>query len=128
MPGAVVVRPLFSEKLRVPSLHVIGDRDLIKKVAALCLHNIGFSRGIMFFLWRMRRDHILLLALRLSVVLYGNMSDCVALLQWSHRLAETFESPVVITHPRGHVVPRLEGDSLATLRGFLEARLHESAL
>ena len=51
-----------------------------------------------------------------------------ALWQWSEQLAETFENPVIIRHPRGHVVPRLEGDSLATLRAFLEARLQESSL
>ena len=49
-------------------------------------------------------------------------------MQWSIKLADTFENPVIITHPRGHVVPRLEGDSLARLRAFLEARLQDAAL
>ena len=34
-PGAAVARPLFTEKLRLPSLHIIGERDQIKKVQPL---------------------------------------------------------------------------------------------
>ncbi len=48
--------------------------------------------------------------------------------QWSHKLMDTFENPTLITHPRGHVIPALEGDSLEKLRSFLMARQQDSAL
>ena len=105
-PGAAVVRPLYTQKLQLPSLHIIGDRDHVRKVVLACMpcilvHSLESDRAQR--MWRV-------------------------LLQWSEQLAETFENPVIIRHPRGHVVPRLEGDSLATLRAFLEARLQESSL
>ncbi|EEH59203.1 uncharacterized protein MICPUCDRAFT_56871 [Micromonas pusilla CCMP1545] len=40
----------------------------------------------------------------------------------SERLASEFADPVIVTHERGHVVPRLERDALATARNFLAAR------
>ncbi|CAL8463976.1 g3511 [Coccomyxa elongata] len=48
--------------------------------------------------------------------------------KWSHKLMDTFDNPLLITHPRGHVVPALEGESLEKLRSFLMARQQESAL
>ncbi|EIE18954.1 hypothetical protein COCSUDRAFT_59879 [Coccomyxa subellipsoidea C-169] len=48
--------------------------------------------------------------------------------KWSHKLMDTFENPTLITHPRGHVIPALEGDSLEKLRSFLMARQQDSAL
>ena len=46
----------------------------------------------------------------------------------TNHLIEAFNSPLVISHPRGHVVPGLQGDDLARLRAFLEARAVEAAL
>jgi hypothetical protein len=46
----------------------------------------------------------------------------------SRRLASAFVNPVVVEHPRGHVIPSLEGGDLATLRAFLEARRAGSSL
>jgi hypothetical protein len=35
-----VAQPLFSQKLQLPSLHIIGERDQIKKVAPACLSGL----------------------------------------------------------------------------------------
>ncbi|BDA49317.1 probable esterase OVCA2 [Coccomyxa sp. Obi] len=47
--------------------------------------------------------------------------------QWSHQLADTFVDPVVITHPKGHIVPALAGEKLQILRSFLMACQQDSA-
>ena len=39
--------------------------------------------------------------------------------------ARCFVNPVVAKHPRGHVVPRLEGDAAETVREFFLARIRE---
>jgi hypothetical protein len=39
-----------------------------------------------------------------------------------------FENPLMIQHPRGHVIPALEAEKLEVIRAFLKARLRESAL
>jgi hypothetical protein len=39
-----------------------------------------------------------------------------------------FVEPLVIKHPRGHVIPALANESLATLRSFLSACAAESSL
>ena len=49
-------------------------------------------------------------------------------LQYSLKLAELFQNPVVITHRRGHVVPGLEGEQLQMLHSFLQARMQDSTL
>jgi hypothetical protein len=36
-----------------------------------------------------------------------------------------FANPIVIFHPRGHVIPRLEGPQLAVLSAFFSAMLQE---
>lgn len=64
--------------------------------------------------------------LTLHVLLNAPTLVCSA--QWSHNLMNTFENPTLITHPRGHVIPALEGDSLEKMRSFLKARLQDSAL
>jgi hypothetical protein len=38
----------------------------------------------------------------------------------TNHLIEAFDDPVVINHPRGHVIPPLVGEDLAKLRTFLE--------
>lgn len=48
--------------------------------------------------------------------------------QWSHKLMDMFENPVMIQHPRGHVVPSLEGEKLEVVRAFLTAWLQDSAM
>ncbi|KIZ03275.1 hypothetical protein MNEG_4681 [Monoraphidium neglectum] len=40
-------------------------------------------------------------------------------------LVRKFANPIVIFHPRGHVIPRLEGPQLAVLRAFFSAMLQE---
>ncbi len=49
-------------------------------------------------------------------------------MQYSLKLAELFQNPVVITHRRGHVVPGLEGEQLQMLHSFLQARMQDSTL
>lgn len=39
----------------------------------------------------------------------------------SVNLVRQFDSPIVICHPRGHVIPNLQGPQLAVLRAFLES-------
>lgn len=39
------------------------------------------------------------------------------------QVARKFYTPVVIVHPRGHVVPALAGPHLAVLRAFLSSFL-----
>ncbi|CAL8464192.1 g3727 [Coccomyxa elongata] len=39
--------------------------------------------------------------------------------QWSDQLVNTFVDPVVIRHPKGHIVPALAGEKLQILRSFL---------
>ena len=46
----------------------------------------------------------------------------------SRRLAGAFVNPVVLEHGRGHVMPALPPEGVATLRAFLEARLVGSSL
>jgi len=46
----------------------------------------------------------------------------------SRRLAGAFANPVVLEHGRGHVMPALPPEGLATLRAFLEARRAGSSL
>ena len=46
-PGAAVARPLFTEKLRLPSLHIIGDRDQIRKVHLGCMCWVCLSRDLL---------------------------------------------------------------------------------
>lgn len=41
----------------------------------------------------------------------------------SVNLVRQFASPVVIFHPRGHVIPHLEGPQLAVLRAFFQSML-----
>ena len=48
--------------------------------------------------------------------------------QSSLRLAELFVKPLVLMHPRGHVIPALSGEPLDTLRSFLTARAADSNL
>ncbi|KAK9843632.1 hypothetical protein WJX81_000221 [Elliptochloris bilobata] len=48
--------------------------------------------------------------------------------QWSLQLAELFMKPLVLMHPRGHIIPALTDESIATLRSFLSARAAESSL
>lgn len=48
--------------------------------------------------------------------------------QWSLELADMFVEPLVISHPRGHVIPALADEPLATLRAFLSACAAESSL
>ena len=40
--------------------------------------------------------------------------------QMTNHLIEAFDAPLVINHPRGHVIPQLVGEDLANLRRFLE--------
>ena len=37
-------------------------------------------------------------------------------------LIECFEHPVVVTHPRGHVIPQLPPPDLERVRAFLQAQ------
>lgn len=60
----------LDQPIACPALHVIGDRDYVKKYA--------------------------------------------------YQLYNAFEEPCLITHPRGHVIPRLQGEQLEALRSFLE--------
>ncbi len=46
----------------------------------------------------------------------------------SRRLAGAFLNPVVLEHGRGHVMPALPPEGVATLRAFLEARMVGSSL
>ncbi|KAK9813275.1 hypothetical protein WJX72_011766 [[Myrmecia] bisecta] len=46
-------------------------------------------------------------------------------LKYSKLLAKLFKDPIVIMHPRGHVIPALKGDSLETMRSFLQT--HQQA-
>lgn len=46
----------------------------------------------------------------------------------SRRLAGAFVNPVVLEHGRGHVMPALSPEGVATLRAFLEARAAGSSL
>lgn len=39
--------------------------------------------------------------------------------RWGERLAQRFEDPVIIEHPGGHVIPRLEETQLNTIKQFL---------
>ncbi|CAL5226171.1 g8998 [Coccomyxa viridis] len=48
--------------------------------------------------------------------------------EYSLKLAELFQKPVIITHRRGHVVPGLDGEQLQTLQSFLQARMQDSTL
>ena len=48
--------------------------------------------------------------------------------QWSLQLADLFAKPLVLMHPRGHVIPALSDEPLATLRSFLAARAPGSSL
>lgn len=48
--------------------------------------------------------------------------------QYSLKLAELFQNPVVIMHRRGHVIPGLDGEQLQTLQSFLQARMQDSTL
>jgi len=43
-------------------------------------------------------------------------------------LIESFDSPVVIRHTRGHVIPALQGEDLKTFRRFLESHAIDSAM
>jgi hypothetical protein len=43
-------------------------------------------------------------------------------------LIQAFDSPIVIHHPRGHVIPALKGEDLQRLREFLEFHAAEAAL
>lgn len=43
--------------------------------------------------------------------------------QHAINLARQFQSPIVIMHPRGHVIPRLTGHHLAVLKAYLAAFL-----
>lgn len=45
----------------------------------------------------------------------------------TNRLISSFDSPVVISHPRGHVIPALQGQDLARLRAFLQQHRREAA-
>ena len=45
----------------------------------------------------------------------------------SRRLARAFANPVVVEHPGGHAIPRLDPASLATLRAFLASQQQASA-
>ena len=40
---------------------------------------------------------------------------------FSERLARAFDKPLVLRHPRGHVVPRLDGEARQSLRAFVAA-------
>jgi predicted esterase len=46
----------------------------------------------------------------------------------TNRLIEAFDAPLVLSHPRGHVIPSLPPADLARLRAFLEAAAVDSAL
>ena len=48
--------------------------------------------------------------------------------QWSHQLMDTFEDPVMITHPKGHMIPALAGEKLEALRSFLMACQNQQVL
>lgn len=45
--------------------------------------------------------------------------------EWSEFHLTNWENPVLIRHPRGHVIPRLEGEKLQVMRDFLQARQEE---
>lgn len=63
----------FDHALRgVPSLHIIGDKDPVKRL--------------------------------------------------TNALIASFDRPVVITHPKGHVIPSLTGDELKAFKVFLESQ------
>lgn len=47
---------------------------------------------------------------------------------WCETLPACFESPVIIRHGRGHVVPQLDEAQLQTLRSFLSTQLHSPSL
>ena len=62
-------------------------------------------------------------------VAYQEKIRCPALLSWGTRdrlapwsetLVERFVSPVTVVHDKGHVVPALSSEQLATVRTFLQ--------
>lgn len=46
---------------------------------------------------------------------------CSSVKEHAIALARSFEAPVVVMHPRGHIVPPLAREHLAVLRAFLTA-------
>ncbi|DBA87420.1 TPA: hypothetical protein ACH3X1_004466 [Trebouxia sp. C0004] len=63
---------IYKEKVTLPSVHIIGDKDYVK--------------------------------------------------EWSEFQLTKWQDPILIRHPRGHVIPRLEGEKLKVMRTFLEAQ------
>jgi len=55
-------------------------------------------------------------------------ADVLCCVQYSYKLAELFQKPVIIVHHRGHVVPGLDDEKLQMLRSFLQARMQDSTL
>ena len=49
-------------------------------------------------------------------------------LQASVKLTECYRQPVVINHPLGHVVPKLQEPELQALRAFLEAQCPQGSM
>jgi hypothetical protein len=56
------------------------------------------------------------------------IGDKDGLRKYSDRLVEGFVNPIVIRHPRGHVIPALDAASLEVLRAYLQAQLQSSSL
>lgn len=47
---------------------------------------------------------------------------------WCDHYPPLWQNPVVIRHPKGHVIPPLEGEDLQRMRDFLKARMQQSRL
>ncbi|KAL3140879.1 hypothetical protein ABBQ32_005414 [Trebouxia sp. C0010 RCD-2024] len=63
---------IYKEKVTLPSIHIIGDKDYVK--------------------------------------------------EWSEFQLTKWQDPILIRHPRGHVIPRLEGEKLQVVRQFLQTQ------
>ncbi len=43
----------------------------------------------------------------------------------TNKLVKCFDSPVILTHERGHIVPRLHSDMSETLKNFMRSSMHD---
>ena len=59
---------------------------------------------------------------------FGGTLTALWHVQWSHQLMDTFKDPLMIRHPKGHMIPALAGEKLEALRGFLIACKNQQVL